>query len=198
MTTSQKCATFISEPMGTKAVEKLPGIGPALGIRLRQRNLNFASVIYVQFLSLGDAFEPWLGLVCSANKKQSRDCYDGLKQYHELHGVDDSTPIGHCNCIYVTPAAKMARIRSEVMGNKRACTISGINHGIGDLLARGGFPLAINVLSQYLCRGAQFETWLAKLADGRLSKEKLKSCVKDLSAYVKIYILPNPGRNSRG
>ena len=38
--TSQKARNFVSEPMGEKFVTELPGIGPVLGERLKEKGYD--------------------------------------------------------------------------------------------------------------------------------------------------------------
>ena len=83
-TTSQKHRDFISEPMGTKEVTELAGIGPALGKRLCDAGFDKAYIVLGQFLVLKkdeELFVEWLKEVCNANKKQAGDCYGCLKDW---------------------------------------------------------------------------------------------------------------------
>lgn len=82
--TSQKHRNFVSEPMGEKDVKELAGIGPALGGRLEEKGFDKAYVVLGQFLVLKkneELFVDWLKETCGANAKQSKDCYECLKEW---------------------------------------------------------------------------------------------------------------------
>ncbi|NP_001084558.1 barrier-to-autointegration factor A [Xenopus laevis] len=82
--TSQKHRDFVAEPMGEKSVQCLAGIGEALGHRLEEKGFDKAYVVLGQFLVLKkdeELFKEWLKDICSANAKQSRDCYGCLKEW---------------------------------------------------------------------------------------------------------------------
>ncbi|XP_066911058.1 barrier-to-autointegration factor-like [Clytia hemisphaerica] len=82
--TSQKHKNFIQEPMGEKEVTELAGIGPVLGNKLSNEGFDKAYVVLGQFLILKkdeELFVEWLKDTCGANKKQSNDCYNCLKDW---------------------------------------------------------------------------------------------------------------------
>ncbi|NP_001087314.1 barrier-to-autointegration factor B [Xenopus laevis] len=82
--TSQKHRDFVAEPMGEKSVQCLAGIGDTLGRRLEEKGFDKAYVVLGQFLVLKkdeELFKEWLKDACSANAKQSRDCYGCLKEW---------------------------------------------------------------------------------------------------------------------
>ena len=82
--TSQKHRNFIQEPMGEKEVTELAGIGPVLGGKLVNEGFDKAYVVLGQFLVLKkdeELFVDWLKDTCGANKKQSGDCYNCLKDW---------------------------------------------------------------------------------------------------------------------
>ncbi|XP_071081162.1 barrier-to-autointegration factor A-like [Haliotis cracherodii] len=82
--TSAKHRNFVSEPMGEKPVTELAGIGEVLGGRLCEAGFDKAYVVLGQFLVLkkdDELFQEWLKETCSANAKQSRDCYICLKDW---------------------------------------------------------------------------------------------------------------------
>lgn len=85
-TTSQKHRNFVAEPMGEKPVTDLAGVGEVLGRRLETAGFDKAYVVLGQFLVLKkdqELFQEWMKLVCSANSKQSLDCYQCLKDWCE-------------------------------------------------------------------------------------------------------------------
>jgi hypothetical protein len=82
--TSQKHRNFVAEPMGEKPVTDLAGIGEVLGDRLMKEGYDKAYVVLGQFLLLKknqEDFEDWLKDICGANRKQSGDCYQCLKDW---------------------------------------------------------------------------------------------------------------------
>ncbi len=82
--TSAKHRNFVSEPMGEKPVTELAGIGEVLGGRLSEAGFDKAYVVLGQFLVLkkdDELFQEWLKETCSANAKQSRDCFTCLKDW---------------------------------------------------------------------------------------------------------------------
>ncbi|XP_070396168.1 barrier-to-autointegration factor-like [Dermacentor albipictus] len=84
--TSKKHRNFVSEPMGTKDVTELAGIGDALGRRLRDRGFDKASVVFGQFLERKQnrqSFETWMKGACGANSKQAGDCYNCLRDWSQ-------------------------------------------------------------------------------------------------------------------
>ncbi|XP_076463852.1 barrier-to-autointegration factor-like [Babylonia areolata] len=84
MSTSQKHRNFTSEPMSEKPVTELAGIGEVLGQRLKDKGFDLAYVVLGQFLVLKknkEMFRDWLKDTCSANAKQTSDCYSCLKEW---------------------------------------------------------------------------------------------------------------------
>ncbi|XP_064415765.1 barrier-to-autointegration factor-like [Latimeria chalumnae] len=84
MTTSHKHRAFVLEPMGEKSVEALPGIGKALGGRLRHNGYDKAYMVQGQYLLLRKNetdFRQWLSVTSGANTKQSGDCYNSLHDW---------------------------------------------------------------------------------------------------------------------
>ena len=51
MNTSQKHRRFVAEPMGSRPVEDLPGIGPVLGARLRDQGFGEVGILVAVLLS---------------------------------------------------------------------------------------------------------------------------------------------------
>ncbi|XP_030753224.1 barrier-to-autointegration factor [Sitophilus oryzae] len=84
--TSQKHRNFVAEPMGEKPVTELAGVGEVLGDRLIQAGFDKAFVVLGQFLVLKknqDLFKEWMKDTCSANSKQSTDCWQCLNDWCE-------------------------------------------------------------------------------------------------------------------
>lgn len=82
--TSQKHRNFVAEPMGEKPVTDLAGVGEVLGKRLEVAGFDKAYVVLGQFLVLKkdkELFQVWMKDTCSANSKQSADCYQCLKDW---------------------------------------------------------------------------------------------------------------------
>ncbi|XP_063365510.1 barrier-to-autointegration factor isoform X1 [Cydia amplana] len=84
--TSQKHRNFVAEPMGEKPVTDLAGVGEVLGRRLETAGFDKvkASVVLGQFLVLKkdkELFQEWMKETCSANSKQSADCYQCLQEW---------------------------------------------------------------------------------------------------------------------
>ncbi|KAH0954023.1 hypothetical protein HN011_007550 [Eciton burchellii] len=85
-TTSQKHRNFVAEPMGEKPVTELAGVGEVLGRRLESAGFDKAYVVLGQYLVLKknkELFQEWMKDVCSANAKQSTDCYQCLTDWCE-------------------------------------------------------------------------------------------------------------------
>ncbi len=84
MSTSQKLRNFVSEPIGDKSVNDLPGIGEVLGDRLKKKGYTNAYNVLGQFLLLNkdqELFCDWMKLTSSANAKQAMDCYTALNEW---------------------------------------------------------------------------------------------------------------------
>ncbi|CAH1100593.1 unnamed protein product [Psylliodes chrysocephalus] len=84
--TSQKHRNFVAEPMGEKPVTELAGVGGVLGERLVTAGFDKAYVVLGQFLVLKknqELFKEWMKDTCSANSKQSADCWQCLNDWCE-------------------------------------------------------------------------------------------------------------------
>ncbi|XP_050300975.1 barrier-to-autointegration factor [Anthonomus grandis grandis] len=84
--TSQKHRNFVAEPMGDKPVTELAGVGGVLGERLKEAGFDKAFVVLGQFLVLKknqELFKDWMKETCSANTKQSTDCWQCLNDWCE-------------------------------------------------------------------------------------------------------------------
>ncbi|CAL8401079.1 unnamed protein product [Boreogadus saida] len=83
-TASRKHADFVSQPMGTKMSDALPGIGDALGSRLAERGFERAYMVLGRYLVLGRdkvRFNRWLHETCRANEEQQRDCHRAIQEW---------------------------------------------------------------------------------------------------------------------
>lgn len=77
---------FTTEPIGSKPVTKLDGIGKILGRRLQQAGFDQAYVVLGQYLLLKrnkELFEEWMKNICNANSKQASDCYKCINEWCE-------------------------------------------------------------------------------------------------------------------
>ncbi|KAF7988528.1 hypothetical protein HCN44_001101 [Aphidius gifuensis] len=84
--TSQKHKNFVAEPMGTKSVTELAGVGDVLGKRLELAGFDKAYVVLGQFLVLKkdrELFQEWMKDTCGASTKHSSDCYQCLSDWCE-------------------------------------------------------------------------------------------------------------------
>uniref|UniRef100_A0A6M2DGZ8 Barrier-to-autointegration factor-like protein n=1 Tax=Xenopsylla cheopis TaxID=163159 RepID=A0A6M2DGZ8_XENCH len=82
--TSQKHRNFVAEPMGSKPVTDLAGVGEVLGKRLIEAGFDKAYVVLGQYLVLKkdqELFKEWLKDTCGANSKQAGDCYQCLNDW---------------------------------------------------------------------------------------------------------------------
>ena len=88
MTTSLKHNNFINESMKDKVITVLPGIGEVLGKRLTDEGFEYTETILGQYLTLKrhkGYFQDWMKEICSANCKQSSDCYEALHAWREAN-----------------------------------------------------------------------------------------------------------------
>lgn len=88
MSTSVKHNNFIHESMKEKPVTDLPGIGDVLSKRLIDEGFDKTDMILAQYLMFKkdkDLFQEWMKLICKANCKQSRDCYDAIDAWTTLN-----------------------------------------------------------------------------------------------------------------
>ena len=85
--TSQKHRNFVSDRIiKGKDVTELAGIGEVLGGRLKKKGFAQASDVHRKFLSFKkdqEKFMDWLNYECGANRKQSGDCYNCLKEWSD-------------------------------------------------------------------------------------------------------------------
>ncbi len=84
--TTQKHTKFVREPMGDKAVIKVPGIGGALGEQLSYNGCNKAYKLFGHFLILEKdetKFKQWLltNTDNNINALQQNQCYESLRDW---------------------------------------------------------------------------------------------------------------------
>jgi hypothetical protein len=75
---------FVSEPIGRKPVDHLPGIGKALSKRLIDKNFTMVLHVVGKFLVLGmhkENFCAWLKDEIGANNLQCNMCFESLEQW---------------------------------------------------------------------------------------------------------------------
>ena len=89
-TTSIKHRNFIAEPMGDKPVTELAGIGPTLGKRLNELEIDGTIGFYKAYVVLGQflvlkkidfLFIDWLQDQINASPSQAKACYQCLKDW---------------------------------------------------------------------------------------------------------------------
>lgn len=81
---TRKHRTFVSEPIGHKSIDHLPGIGKALSKKLEEKQFHKAFQVLGQFLILNmdkESFCKWLEEQTGANTKYCNMCYEGLKEW---------------------------------------------------------------------------------------------------------------------
>ena len=86
MSTSQKHAAFIAEPLADKPVTECAGIGKVLGERLTENGYEKAYNLVGQYLLLNkdvETFEEWLKMEIKANKKQAGDCAKCIDEWSQ-------------------------------------------------------------------------------------------------------------------
>ncbi|XP_059912087.1 barrier-to-autointegration factor-like [Gadus macrocephalus] len=82
--TSKKHSSLVSEPLGRKRADTLPGIGHVLGERLVMKGFEKASMVVGQYMVLGNdevRFNRWLHNTCGANNKQQYECHKAIKEW---------------------------------------------------------------------------------------------------------------------
>ncbi|KAK9704601.1 Barrier to autointegration factor [Popillia japonica] len=87
MSATQKRLRFISEPMTSKLVTELPGIGQVYGNRLSKNGYPMARDVFAQYLFLrGDeaAFRNFMDTNGGVTDPRSvTDCYEALKDWSQ-------------------------------------------------------------------------------------------------------------------
>ncbi|XP_030216718.1 uncharacterized protein LOC115546977 [Gadus morhua] len=87
-TTTKKHADLVSEPLGRKRSDALPGIGRILGQRLASKGFEKASMVVGHYNVLGKdevRFNRWLHNTCGANNKQQYDCHKAIKEWTDSY-----------------------------------------------------------------------------------------------------------------
>lgn len=88
MSTSKVHKAFVSEPIGDKPTNALPGIGKVSSGILADKGIRRADAVFGQYLAMnqdGDRFKGWLMSECGANAKQRSDCLGAVKEWRENH-----------------------------------------------------------------------------------------------------------------
>uniref|UniRef100_A0A8C5CLI7 Barrier-to-autointegration factor n=2 Tax=Gadus morhua TaxID=8049 RepID=A0A8C5CLI7_GADMO len=86
MATKMKHADLMSEPLGRKRVDALPGIGNALARRLEAEGYDKVFQVVGQYMVLGkdeERFNRWLHDACGANRKQQYDCHKAINGWYD-------------------------------------------------------------------------------------------------------------------
>ncbi|EDO38037.1 predicted protein [Nematostella vectensis] len=82
-----KNANFVSEPMGRKSVDKVPGIGPKHKKELARKGIHYAYQLLGEFLIRNmekEKFEDYI-MGIGANNKEKNDCYGAMKGWCDEH-----------------------------------------------------------------------------------------------------------------
>lgn len=85
-TTTKKYELFIEEPLGEKAVNSIPGIGPTTAKSLKNKKITKAYQIFGEYLRCGKddfLFTKWMTSV-QANTKFIQQCIDAMKHKCEM------------------------------------------------------------------------------------------------------------------
>ena len=85
--TSKKHRDFLGEPMGSKDVEKIPGIGSVIGEKMKKKGIRYAYQIFGQFLVLRKDEDEFCECLeqFTANKKQRSDCYNAMLDWSQKY-----------------------------------------------------------------------------------------------------------------
>uniref|UniRef100_A0A8C4ZVF2 Barrier-to-autointegration factor n=1 Tax=Gadus morhua TaxID=8049 RepID=A0A8C4ZVF2_GADMO len=82
MATKMKHADLMSEPLGRKRVDALPGIGNTLGRRLEAEGLPGGGSVHGAGKD-EERFNRWLHDACGANRKQQYDCHKAINGWYD-------------------------------------------------------------------------------------------------------------------
>ena len=86
-TNSKKHKDFVSTPMGSKDVTKIPGIGEKIGGNMNEREINFAYEVFGMFLVVKknkDNFFKWLKQFV-ANAEHREECYKAMEEWSKKY-----------------------------------------------------------------------------------------------------------------
>ena len=85
--TSAKHEAFVSSPMGDSNVTTVPGIGRAIGRRMRERGVSSANQVLGQYLTLREDERTFMDWVqgFGANKRHAQAAYNGVHGFHQNH-----------------------------------------------------------------------------------------------------------------
>ncbi|KAK9701696.1 Barrier to autointegration factor [Popillia japonica] len=84
MSNTYKHDDFVNEPMRSKRVTDLPGIGETYGDRLHRRGYRNARQVFGEYLAMGGnkrEFREFLSETTGANSRQTRDCYEAMRRW---------------------------------------------------------------------------------------------------------------------
>lgn len=84
MTTTKKHKLFVSEPLGQKSIDVLPGVGKTLTQRFLASNITKAHHVVGAFLLLDmqrDKFLSWFKQECGGNERHANMCFDAIQQW---------------------------------------------------------------------------------------------------------------------
>lgn len=83
--TTKKHRDFVNEPMGSKGVIVIPGIGDKFAAQLQNQGYNQAFQVYGQYLVMGRNEERFYGWLTDSfrfmNVKHQRAIFQGLDEY---------------------------------------------------------------------------------------------------------------------
>lgn len=81
-TTTAKSRIFVAEPMKSKPVTTVPGIGDVIGGSVQGAGMHTAKELYGQYLINPNGFQDFMK-GHGANTKQRKDTYEAMKGWDE-------------------------------------------------------------------------------------------------------------------
>ncbi|EDO38036.1 predicted protein [Nematostella vectensis] len=85
--TTKKHENFVGEPMGRKAVDKVPGIGPEHKKELERKGIHYAHQLLGEYLVCNmdkGKFGDYIMRI-GANNKEKNGCFEAMKGWCDEH-----------------------------------------------------------------------------------------------------------------